>query len=71
MKNFRIFENNELFWQGKARDPEHAEEKAFWDDQPGGLCRYTLQEYRKIQLSKSIRGMGWFTHYANAPIYLY
>jgi len=71
MKNFRIFEDKELYWEGKARDPEHAEERAFWDDQPGALCRYTLQEHRKIRLSKSNWGMGWFTHYKNAPLHVF
>jgi hypothetical protein len=70
MKTYQILENGELYWRGKAHDPNHAEERAFWDDQPGSLCRYTLQEYKKIKVGAN-RVWGWFTHYKNEPIYLW
>ena len=62
MKTYRLLENGEVFWQGRAHDPEHAAEKAFWDEQPASLCRYTLQYWGKV---------NWVTVYKNQPIYLY
>jgi hypothetical protein len=44
-KWFRMLENGEQYWTGKAFDPEHAEERAFWDEEPGSYPRYTLQRW--------------------------
>lgn len=68
MKTYRILEDGEQLWKGLAHDPDHALEKCFNDEEPGSLCRYTLQEYRMIKLSKSNKGMGWHTHMENANL---
>jgi hypothetical protein len=53
-KWYRMLENGEQYWTGKAFDPEHAEERAFWDEEPGSYPRYTLQQWN---------GKKWVTIY--------
>ena len=43
LKRYRMLENGEVSWTGRARNPEHAEERCFHDEEPGSLVRYTLQ----------------------------
>jgi hypothetical protein len=66
MKTYRILENGEQIWHGLAHNPDDAIERCFDDELPGAMCRYTLQEYRMIKLSKSNKGMGWHTHMRDA-----
>jgi hypothetical protein len=41
---FRIWQDGNLFWEGRAYDVEHAEEKCFSDDSPGSLERFTMHK---------------------------
>ena len=45
MKWYRMMESGEHYWNGKAYNPAHAEELAFWDEEPGSYPRYTLQRW--------------------------
>ncbi len=63
---FRFLQNGEEIWQGRANDADHAEERAFWDETPGSLERFTLQRWGRVKLTKQISGMGWITVYSDA-----
>jgi hypothetical protein len=65
MKTYRMLCNGETEWTGKARDPEHAEWRCFYDESPGSLCRYTLQVWGRVKLSRSISSAGWVNVYKN------
>lgn len=60
-----MLENGEQFWSGKAWDAEHAEERCFYDEEPGSLVKYTLQKWGRIKLTREISGDGWITVYEN------
>lgn len=64
MKTFRLLEDGEEIWRGKACDVEHAEEKAFWDETPGSFQRYTLQRWGSVKISSTMKAAGWVTVYA-------
>jgi hypothetical protein len=63
---FRFLQDGETVWQGHAYDPEHAEERAFWDETPGSLERFTLQRWGTVKLGPTMRGKGWVTVYRDA-----
>lgn len=65
MKFYRLLEDGEEIWRGKALDIEHAEERAFWSEQPGSLCRYTLQYWGQVKISSEMKTAGWVTVYEN------
>ena len=56
VRTYRMLENGETSWSGQAVCDEQAEEKCFFDEEPGSLVRYTLQ-YWSEQHSK------WITVY--------
>lgn len=62
MKQFRIFEDGELIWEGCAHDPDHAIDKCFTDETPGAFCKYTIQGFQKIKISKTMKTIGWYTY---------
>jgi hypothetical protein len=57
MKWYRMLEGGEQYWAGRAYDANHAEERAFWEDEPGSYPRYTLQRWD---------GKKWVTIYKDA-----
>lgn len=59
MKTYRMLENGEEVWRGKAWDVEHAEEKIFWDESPCMYIKYTLEYWNKEK---------WVTVYENENI---
>ena len=65
---FRLTDSatGETVWQGRAYDARHAEEKAFWDESPGSMERFTLQKWGRVKLSRQISGEGWVTIYRDA-----
>jgi hypothetical protein len=65
---FRLLDSatGETVWQGRAYDACHAEEKAFWDESPGSMERFTLQKWGRVKLSREITGKGWVTLYRDA-----
>jgi hypothetical protein len=63
INTYRLLEDGEELWRGKAYDAEHAEEKAFSDEPPGSIPRYTLQRRGVVKLSRQIQSMGWITVY--------
>jgi hypothetical protein len=71
MNTYRILQNGECIWQGRAYDPEHAEEKCFDDETPGGFERFTLQVWGTVRLSKSMRGKDWKTVYTDQCLAAY
>ena len=66
MDTYRILEDGEQIWQGRAYNSEHAEEKAFADEVPGSLNRYTLQSWGQVKVSSQIKTGGWVTVYRDA-----
>jgi hypothetical protein len=56
-----MLEDGEVSWTGRARNPEHAEEKCFADEEPGSLVAYTLQYWSESSQS-------WMTIYKDARI---
>lgn len=68
MTTYRMLEDGEESWRGKAHDVEHAEEKCFYDEPPGSLVRYTLQRWGTVKFSKQLSGPGWVTVYENQAL---
>lgn len=60
-----MLENGEQFWSGKAWDAEHAEERCFYDEEPGSLVKYTLQKWGTKKISHSMTMQDWITVYEN------
>ena len=60
-KTYRMLENGETSWSGQATCDEQAEEKCFFDEEPGSLVRYTLQ-----YLSESRK--DWITGYKDTHL---
>lgn len=61
-----------VVWQGRAWDVEDVENKAFFDDSPGSLERYTLQHWGRVRVASWSKLPGWVTIYANqclAPVH--
>jgi len=57
---FRMLCDGEEEWRGRAYDANHAEERAFYNEEPASLCRYTLQvwtgaAWRDVYRNESIR----------------
>jgi hypothetical protein len=63
---YRILEDENEFWRGKAYNSEHAEERCFSDEEPGSLVRYTLQKWGRVKISSTMHDDGWVTVYKNA-----
>ena len=61
LKRYRMLENGEVFWTGRARNPEHAEERCFHDEEPGSLVRYTLQYWSESR-------KDWITVYKDTHL---
>jgi len=68
LTTYRMLEDGEESWRGKARDAEHAEEKCFYDESPGSLVRYTLQKWGKVKISSTMTDDGWVTVYENQAL---
>ena len=68
MDTYRMLEDGEESWRGKAHDVEHAEEKCFYDEPPGSLVRYTLQKWGKVKISSTMTDNGWVTIYENQAL---
>jgi hypothetical protein len=64
LKRYRMLENGEVFWTGRARNPEHAEERCFSDEEPGELVRYTLQVFEDVEGGEEI----WTSLYTDAHL---
>ena len=64
LKRYRMLKNGEVFWTGRARNPEHAEERCFHDEEPGELVRYTLQVFEDVEGGEEI----WTSLYADAHL---
>lgn len=62
---YRMLEDGETIWQGRAHEAAEAEERAFYDEPPGSLCAYTLQRWGKVKISSSMTDDGWVTIYEN------
>lgn len=59
MKSFRILENGEPYWHGRAYDTDHALEKCYDDGGPGSLVSVTVEEWATVKLGSILRGKGW------------
>jgi hypothetical protein len=62
---YRMLEDGEEFWRGPAYGVDHAEERAFFDESPGSIPRYTLERWGRVKYSKQLTGKGWVTVYKN------
>jgi hypothetical protein len=60
-KTYRMLENGETAWSGQATCDEQAEERCFFDEEPGSLVRYTLQYWSESRHQ-------WVTVYADAHL---
>ena len=63
-KRFRvteIYESGEsgVIWTGKAWDCDGALERCFGDETPGGLCRYRVESWGMVKISRSMKSPGW------------
>ncbi len=59
MNTYRILENGEPYWQGRAHDCDHALERCYDDGGPGNLVTIEIQEWAKVQISSTMRAPGW------------
>ncbi len=66
---FRMLQDGEEVWRGKAYDAEHAEARFFdaWDESPGSLERFTLQRWGLVRVASWSwsRIPGWVNVYEN------
>jgi hypothetical protein len=60
-RTYRMLENGEPSWSGQAAYDEQAEEKCFFDEEPGSLVRYTLQYWSESRKE-------WVTVYKDAHL---
>ena len=63
---YRMLCDGEQEWTGRAQNPEHAEQKCFRDEEPGSLCRYTLERWQPAPGAPQ-RGK-WVTIYKDASL---
>jgi hypothetical protein len=59
MSFYKIQENGEDFWTGRAQDVDGAIEKCYADDSPGSLVDITVLVWGSVKLSTEIRSKGW------------
>lgn len=59
MKTFRILEDGDQYWQGRAYDADHALERCYDDGGPGSLVKVTIEKWGKVKLSRALRAPGW------------
>ena len=59
MKTYRISEDGEHYWTGRAFDMYHALEKCYDDGGPGSLVTVTVEVSALIKVTKRIETMGW------------
>jgi hypothetical protein len=63
LETYRLLEDGEETWKGKAYSPEQAEERAFFDESPSSQIKYTLQRWGRVQVSRENHVLGWVTLY--------
>lgn len=68
MNHYRIREDGEIAWQGKATDADDALERFFEDEDPSPSIFYTVEVFGEVQFSKTIKGKGWTTAFSGRLI---
>lgn len=48
MKHFQVFEDGELYWQGKAWDADDATERAYDEETIPEAAKVTVKEWKRI-----------------------
>lgn len=61
MYTYRVLEDGEETWRGRAYDPSDALEKFFsiGDEEPSSLIRYTVEVWGTVKVSSSMSAPGW------------
>lgn len=59
MKRFRVSEDGEVYWTGKAYDVDHALEKCYDDGGPGSLVTVKVEAEGQVKISSTMSEPGW------------
>ena len=65
---YRMLADGEQEWSGRAFNTEHAEERCFFNEEPGSLVKYTLQKWGRKKISSTMTMENWITVYENQSL---